>query len=113
MDTYCAKLMEYEKYLIANSLVPNGKAGYYVNWVDKFLHGINYREEGVNQSSFISFVNLMQKDKRYADWLVRQVENAVKMYIGNFLKINMNPKAPTKSPVETKDPIQKGMFPLN
>ena len=71
METYCAKLMEYEKYLIANSLVPNGKAGYYVNWVDKFLHGINYREEGVNQSSFISFVNLMQKDIRYADWQVK------------------------------------------
>jgi hypothetical protein len=45
--------MEYEKYLIANNLVPNGRAGYYVNWVDKFLHGINYREEGVNQSSLL------------------------------------------------------------
>ncbi|MFZ2656893.1 MAG: integron integrase [Victivallales bacterium] len=105
MDTYCAKLMDYEKYLVTNRLVPKDKAGYYVNWADKFLHGINYKEEGINQSSFISFVNLMQRDNRYADWQVRQAENAVMMYIGNFLKINLNPKTPTKSPVETKDPM--------
>ena len=43
MDIYCAKLMEFEKFLIDNKIVLKDKAKYYVNWADKFLHGINYR----------------------------------------------------------------------
>ena len=72
MDAYCARLTEYEKYLVANRLVQRDKVKYYSNWADKFLHGINYRDEAIDQNSFISFVNSMGSDKRYADWQVRQ-----------------------------------------
>ena len=41
MDTYCAKLMELEKFFIDNKIALKYKAKYYVNWADKFLHGIN------------------------------------------------------------------------
>ncbi|OGV38295.1 MAG: hypothetical protein A2X48_07130 [Lentisphaerae bacterium GWF2_49_21] len=77
MDTYCAKLMEFEKYLMANRLVQRDKAKYYVNWADKFLHGINYREEAVNQLGFISFVDSIRKGKRYASVpLCEKIEEA-------------------------------------
>ncbi|MFA6291004.1 MAG: hypothetical protein WC637_04440 [Victivallales bacterium] len=41
MDAYSSKLVDYEKYLIANKLVPADKSKYYSNWADKYLHGIN------------------------------------------------------------------------
>ncbi len=61
MDTYCAKLMEFEKFLIDSRIVQKEKTKYYVNWADKYLHGINYREEAINQNSFVSFVDSMVK----------------------------------------------------
>ncbi len=41
MDIVGANLMEFEKYLRINNLVPVDKIKYYSNWADKFLHGIN------------------------------------------------------------------------
>jgi hypothetical protein len=105
MDAYNARLVEYEKYLVANRLVNREKVKYYSNWADKFLHGINYREEAIGQNSFISFVNSMGSDKRYAEWQVRQAENAVRIYINNFLKLDMRPKAPTKEVEEKRDKV--------
>ena len=43
MDIYGAKLMEFEKYLKTNNLVPENKIKYFSNWAYKFLHGINYK----------------------------------------------------------------------
>ncbi len=106
MDTYCAKLMEYEKYLVSNRLVQKDKAKYYVNWADKFLHGINYRDEAINQNSIVSFINSMERENRYADWQIRQAENAVRMYIINFQKIDIRPKAPiANETVDKKDTV--------
>jgi hypothetical protein len=34
----------------------------------------------------------MQKNPKYADWQVRQAENAVRMYVTNFLKLNVRPQ---------------------
>ena len=36
MDTYCAKLMEFEKFLIDSRMVQKDKAKYFVNWADKY-----------------------------------------------------------------------------
>ena len=72
MDIYGAKLMELEKYLKSNNLVPENKIKYFSNWADKFLHGINYKVSAIDQNSIISFINTMSKDQRYEDWQIRQ-----------------------------------------
>ena len=74
MDTYCAKLVDFEKYLVVNRLVSKDRAKYYVNWADKFLHGINYKTTAINLESFSCFINSMQKNPKYADWQIKQAE---------------------------------------
>ncbi len=56
MDIYGAKLMEFEKYLKNNNLVPENKIKYFSNWADNFLHGINYKVEAIDQNSIICFI---------------------------------------------------------
>ena len=102
MDAYCAKLMEFEKFLIDNKIVLKDKAKYYVNWADKFLHGINYRAEAIDQRTISSFLNSMSKDNRYEDWQIRQAENSVRMYVTNFLKMSLHPQVQQKSGAVTQ-----------
>ena len=64
--------MEFEKFLIDNKIVLKDKAKYYVDWADKFLHGINYRAEAIDQRTISCFLNSMSKDNRYEDWQIRQ-----------------------------------------
>jgi hypothetical protein len=84
MDIYGAKLMEFEKYLKSNKLVPENKINYFSNWADKFLHGINYNVAAIDQNSIICFINSLRKDQRYEDWQIRQAESAVRIYVRNF-----------------------------
>jgi hypothetical protein len=91
MEAYCSKLVDYEKYLIANNLVSSDKSRYYSNWTDKYLHGINYNTAAINQNTFSCFIVGMRKDPKYADWQIRQAENIVRMYIRNFLKLELQP----------------------
>ena len=97
MEAYCSKLVDYEKYLISNNLVPAEKSRYYSNWADKYLHGINYNTAAINQNTFSCFIAGMRKDPKYADWQIRQAENAVRMYIRNFLKLELQPRVPQKN----------------
>ncbi len=96
MDIQGAKLMEFEKFLKSRNLVQEDKIKYYSNWVDKYLHGIGYRDEAITRDSIVSFSNAMLQDKRYADWQVRQAENAVRIYVTNFLNLNLRPQVPAK-----------------
>ena len=80
MDICGAKLMEFEKYLKTNNLVPENKVKYYSSWADKFLHGINYKTNAIDQNSIVCFINFMRKDQRYEDWQIRQAESAVRVY---------------------------------
>ena len=64
METHCAKLMEFEKFLVDNRMAQKDRAKYYVNWADKFLHGINYRADAIDQRSIACFINSMSMDKR-------------------------------------------------
>jgi hypothetical protein len=106
MDIYGGKLMEFEKYLKTNNLVPLDKAKYYSNWADKFLHGINYRTTAINQNSIASFISSMGKDQRYADWQIRQAENAVRLYVNNFLKMNTCPQVPVAKAPEKDSQVE-------
>ena len=104
MDITGARIMEFEKFLKANNLVPMDKAKYYSNWADKFLHGINYREEAINQNSITSFINSMRKDKRYAEWQIRQAESAVRIYIRNFLNLDTHSAVQTTAAEKKNQP---------
>ncbi|OGV40623.1 MAG: hypothetical protein A2X48_01660 [Lentisphaerae bacterium GWF2_49_21] len=96
MDIIGAKLMEFEKFLKSRKLVQEDKIKYYSNWVDKYLHGIGYRTEAITRDSIVRFSNSMLQDKRYVDWQVRQAENAVRIYVTNFLNLNLRPQVPAK-----------------
>jgi integron integrase len=102
MDIYGAKLMEFEKYLKNNNLVPENKIKYFSNWADKFLHGINYKVAAIDQNSILCFINSMRKDQKYEDWQIRQAESAVRIYVRNFLNLNTQPVLQAE-PVEKKE----------
>ena len=102
MDIYGAKLMEFEKYLKNNNLVPENKIKYFSNWADKFLHGNNYKVAAIDQNSILCFINSMRKDQKYEDWQIRQAESAVRIYVRNFLNLNTQPVVQEK-PAEQKN----------
>jgi len=97
MEDIGTKLVEFEKYLKTNNLVPPDKAKYYSNWADKFLYGINYKVSAIDQNSVAIFINSMKNNQKYADWQIRQAEDAVRMYMTNFLKLNTRPRVPEKA----------------
>jgi integron integrase len=102
MDIVGANLMEFEKYLRINNLVPVDKIKYYSNWVDKFLHSISYKTTAINQNAIICFINSMRKNSKYEEWQVRQAEDSVRMYIRNFMNLNTRPAVQNK-PADKKD----------
>lgn len=97
MDIVGANLMEFEKYLRVNNLVPVDKIKYYSNWTDKFLHSISYKTTDINQNAIICFINSMRKNPKYEEWQVRQAEDSVRMYIRNFMNLNTRPAVQNKT----------------
>ena len=77
MDAYGAQLMEFERFLKSNRLVPLDKMDFYLNWVDKFMKEQKYCKEKIGQDSLVLFVNSMRKDPKYKDWQVSSRDNYI------------------------------------
>jgi integron integrase len=78
-------LPEFQDFLLSRSLVPAKNAPFYAHWVSKFLAFSNRNEDLDSNLRVQKFLNQFKSQKKIADWQVRQAEDALQLYIFNFL----------------------------
>lgn len=90
-------LPEFQDFLLSRSLVPAKNAPFYAHWVSKFLAFSNRNEDLDSNLRVQKFLNQFKSQKKIADWQVRQAEDALQLYIYNFLEGKtsvLSPNAP-------------------
>jgi integron integrase len=78
-------LPEFQDFLLSRSLVPARNTPFYAHWVSKFLAFSNRNQDLGSNLRVQKFLNLLKSQKKIADWQVRQAEDALQLYIFNFL----------------------------
>jgi hypothetical protein len=81
-------LPEFQDYLRSKSLVNAKYIPYFALWASKFLA---FSENDANLSHDLQvqkFFNYLKTQKNIADWQVRQADNAVILYVNQFLDRN-------------------------
>jgi len=74
---------------------------YFVRWVQRFLWHCHGKLDRVSHDSILRFRNVLENETALADWQVRQAENAVAIYLQQFLKLDLAP--PTVKTGATED----------
>jgi len=90
-------LPEFQDFLISRSLAPARNVPFYAHWVSKFLAFSNRNQDLGPDLRAQKFLNQLKSQKNAADWQVRQAEDALRLYIHNFLDgktSTLNPDAP-------------------
>jgi len=90
-------LPEFQDFILSRSLVPVRNAPFYAHWVSKFLAFSNRNKDLDSNLRVQKFLNLLKSQKKIADWQVRQAEDALQLYIYNFLEGKtsvLSPNAP-------------------
>jgi len=78
-------LPEFQAFLVSRSLAPTKNAPFYAHWVSKFLAFSNRNQDLVPNLRVQKFLNQLKSQKKIADWQIRQAEEALQLYIHNFL----------------------------
>ncbi len=79
-------LSDFQIFLASNKLVPEKNIPYFAHWVSKFLSFSNKNEDLNIDLRIRKFLTQLSNNKIIADWQVQQAENALKLYINNFLR---------------------------
>ncbi len=79
-----SSLQQFGEYLLKAQLVRKNAAPYVVRWVRQFLGRPATNESSADQVR--RFCEDLERSGRYADWQVRQAEEALRIYFVNFLK---------------------------
>ncbi len=79
-------LPEFQNFLLSRSLVPEKHVTFYAYWASKFLAFSNNNENLSVDLRVRKFINHLKAQKNISDWQIRQANEALKLYIGNFLK---------------------------
>jgi integron integrase len=77
-------LPEFQEFLLAKKLVPEKNVYFYALWVNRFLTFINKKESKDIPILVEQFLDLSGKDTRYADWQIRQANEALSLYLDHF-----------------------------
>ena len=78
-------LPEFQKYLLTRKLVKEKKVPFYAYWASKFLSFSNNNEEIGVELRVNKFLDRLKKQKNISDWQIQQADEALRLYIGNFL----------------------------
>ncbi|MEA3489862.1 MAG: integron integrase [Candidatus Omnitrophota bacterium] len=78
-------LPEFQKFLSSRRLVSEKNVSYYAYWVTKFLAFSNNKRDLSQDLQIREFLNHLRAQKDIADWQVQQAEQALQLYIENFL----------------------------
>ena len=81
-------LPEFQDFLLSRSLVPARNAPFYAHWVSKFLAFSNRNEDLGSNLRVQKFLNQLNSQMKIADWQIKQAEEALQLYIFNFLPGN-------------------------
>ena len=90
-------LPEFQDFLLSRSLVPARNAPFYAHWVSKFLAFSNRNEDLGSNLRVQKFLNQLNSQMKIADWQIKQAEEALQLYIFNFLEGKtsvLSPNAP-------------------
>lgn len=92
-------LPEFQNFLISRKLVLEKNASFYAYWASKFLAFSNRNENLSVDLRIKKFSNHLKSQKNISDWQIKQANDALRLYINNFLngKISTpSPNAPQK-----------------
>ncbi len=84
MATQVTQKPSLEKFLKQNKLVRQDHAKYYAYHVKGFVYFCKGMRSNLNWENVSLF--LQQTSEKLEDWQMRQADNALTMYLGNYLK---------------------------
>ena len=89
------QLTGFEDYIVRNQLVPARYAPYHRLWAERWLAFAGPAAEKDADSARRRFLEHLSQDGRTADWQVRQADDAVKLYLWNYLPAVREAQQPT------------------
>ena len=95
-------LPEFQNFLLSRSLVPEKHVAFYAYWASKFLSFSNNNENLSVDLRIKKFINHLKAQKNISDWQIRQANEALQLYSGNFLKGDTSTFYPNSSENEKK-----------
>lgn len=94
-------LEDFEDFIKRFHLVSLEKTRFYVYWVERFIKYCKYKSSKSVEHTIASYLETMEKDKRFADWQVKQAADAILLYAEKYLKQKSIP-IPKNGPIESK-----------
>ena len=80
-------LPEFQEFLLSRKLAPEKSVSYYARWVSKFLDFSNNNSNEKQDLAAKKFITYL-KQSVFADWQVKQAEQALELYTKQFLPKN-------------------------
>ncbi|KPK00798.1 MAG: hypothetical protein AMK71_07900 [Nitrospira bacterium SG8_35_4] len=81
-------LPEFQEYLRSKSLVNEKYIPYYANWAIKFLSFSSEKGYLSHELTVEKFLNHLKSREKISDWQVRQANDAIQLYVHQFLERN-------------------------
>jgi integron integrase len=78
-------LTDYQDFLLSRGLVQEKYVSYYAHWASRYLAFSNRNENLSADLKIEAFINDLKKQNKITDWQVRQADDAVRLYTGNYL----------------------------
>ena len=95
-------LPEFQKYLHSKRLVHEKYIRFYAHWASIFLAFSKNNGNLSHDLQAQKFLDYLRSQKEIADWQVKQADNAVQLYVNQFLDSSKSPSDPIQ-PRETKN----------
>ncbi|MFH1777489.1 MAG: integron integrase [Candidatus Omnitrophota bacterium] len=100
-------LPEFQDFLLSRKLAPEKNVPYYAFWVSKFLSFSNNNESLHQNLRTERFLLILKADEKAADWQLEQAQQALRLYIGHFLKGDASGLYPNKPQVASKEHLNQ------
>ena len=95
-------LPKFQEYLHSESLVNTKYIAYYASWASKFLAYSNNHKNLTHELSVEEFLNHLRSQSSIADWQIKQADNAIRLYVYNFLSGDISALHPNNSEKELR-----------
>jgi len=96
MDRKNGGVEDFQAFLSKLGTIPKDKIKFYIHWVRRFLKSCNYQLENINTERVSQYLDSLESDEKIADWQVKQVADAVMLYVEQFLKKPLKPTSSLK-----------------
>ena len=90
-------LARFQAFLAEKRLARENQIPHLLRWVQHFLGHGHGQLDGLSADTVLSFRRVLENEMALQDWQVRQAENAVAIYLHQFLKLNLSTPVPDTS----------------